>query len=71
MSNNTTSTKNNYPVFSADVAGALIDQGLEPVDRCRNYREPRLWVYYFEDTPKFRTAFYKILNELKGNGSNN
>ena len=70
MSKNTTATKNNYPIFSVDVAGALIDQGFAVVDRCRNYRDPRLWVYYFEDTPKFRTAFNQILNELKGNGSN-
>lgn len=67
---NTMSIKNNYPVFSADVAGALMDQGFIAADRCRNYRDPRLWVYYFEDTPKFRAAFNQILNELKGNGSN-
>lgn len=55
--------RTNFPVFSANIAGALLDQGFQIVDRCRNYNEPRLWVYYFEDTPESRAAFNKIMAE--------
>ena len=53
-------TKTNKPIFSAAVAGKLIDRGFPIVDCCRNYKDPTKWVYYFEVTPALLKAFDEI-----------
>ena len=55
-----TQPKTNKPIFSAAVAGKLIDRGFPIVDRCRNYKDPTKWVYYFEATPALLKAFDEI-----------
>lgn len=66
-----TQSKTNKPVFSAAVAGKLIDRGFPIVDRCRNYKDPTKWVYYFEVTPALIiTGGQKHMDEEKSNSAN-
>lgn len=55
------------PIFSPQVAAALIDQGFKMKNITPNYRDPSKRVYYFEDTEELQVAF-RLLMEGRENG---
>ena len=55
-----------YTVFSLRIANVLVRQGFEIVGSGVNAKNPKLSVFYFEDTPAFREALesltkYKVI----------
>lgn len=51
-----------YTVFSLRIANILARQGFEIVGSGVNAKNPKLSVFYFEDTPAFRAALDKLTN---------
>lgn len=51
-----------YVVFSLKIANELVRRGFKIVDTGINTENPKLKVFYFEDTKAFRAA----LKEVKG-----
>lgn len=50
----------NVPVFTLQIAGALMTQGFRLADIADNWKFPHLKVYYFKDSPEFRDALKKL-----------
>lgn len=49
-----------YTVFSLRIANILVRQGFSIIGSGVNAKNPKLSVFYFEDTPEFRKALNKL-----------
>lgn len=58
---------NDKPIFSAEVAGELMERGFELVKKRRDYSNPARWVYFFRFTPELIQAFTEITTARKAN----
>ena len=52
-----------YTVFSLRIANILVRQGFEIVGSGVNAKNPKLSVFYFEDTPEFQSALQKLTSK--------
>lgn len=50
-----------YMIYSLRVANALVKRGFEITNTCVNINNPKLKVFYFEDTPELRTALAELI----------
>lgn len=49
-----------YMVYSLRVANALVEQGFEVINTSININNPKLKVFYFENTQELREAVAKL-----------
>lgn len=53
-----------YTVFSLRIANVLVRQGFEIIGSGVNAKNPKMSVFYFEDTPKFREALESLTTKV-------
>ena len=46
-------------IFSPRVCGELLDNGFEYISKYRDKKNPRFWVYVFEETPELLQVLRK------------
>lgn len=52
-----------YTVFSLRIANILVRQGFEIIGSGVNAKNPKLSVFYFDDTPAFRAALKRLTDK--------
>lgn len=48
-------------IFSPRVCGELLDKGFQYIEKRRDKKDPRFWVYVFEETSEFAAAMSQIM----------
>lgn len=48
-------------IFSPRVCGELLDRGFQYTEKRRDKKDPRFWVYLFEETPELTAAMSEIM----------
>ena len=52
-----------YTVFSLRIANILARQGFQIIGSGVNAKNPKLSVFYFEDTPEFRKSLQQLTSK--------
>ena len=55
-------------IFSRRIKELLRKQGFYPIDRFEDVKKPGFWVWEYEATPAFMTAFLEIAGREDYNG---